>query len=313
MVQVWDNHAHLHKDHQVKPALEMNQKAQQLPPIVYIHHGNWHIAWCLPNRGVTFATRRTNPAEYCVVRDFTNATPLSHVRASINGGFFSPSHHYKQDSEHSTKTCPHNKMIGEVGTGTKGKWERGETLKRREERWCFGMDEKGNIKALPMLYDEKTGYAQVNPEIENNFPYGLSAIGLLVQEGKAQPRPPKWGGYKKDFSALRTILAWTEKKHVFFISGGPAYWNEAANFILSLRDVIAEFLKKKGIKVNLDQFLGTNFNAVMLDGGGSVKFDYFLNPQKPSTYSGFQRRPDNAPNSQRYLTTYITAEAKFKE
>jgi len=85
---IQDNHLHLHKDHQVKPALEMNQTAQQLPPIVYIHRGNWHIAWCLPDRGVIFRTVRANPAEHCVVRDFTNATPQSSVRAAINGGFF---------------------------------------------------------------------------------------------------------------------------------------------------------------------------------------------------------------------------------
>ena len=27
VLRVWDNHAHLHKDHQVKPALEMNAVA----------------------------------------------------------------------------------------------------------------------------------------------------------------------------------------------------------------------------------------------------------------------------------------------
>jgi len=27
VIRAWDNHAHLHKDHQVKPALEMNAVA----------------------------------------------------------------------------------------------------------------------------------------------------------------------------------------------------------------------------------------------------------------------------------------------
>ncbi len=32
VIRVWDNHAHLHKDHKVKPALEVN--ANLLKPVV---------------------------------------------------------------------------------------------------------------------------------------------------------------------------------------------------------------------------------------------------------------------------------------
>jgi len=157
-----DSHADKYKDHQVKPALEMNQTAQQLPPIVYIHHNNWHIAWCLPGRGVIFRTVRADPAEYCVVRDFTSATGQSQVRAAINGGFFNIIRERginapKQDP---FTTDPKRKvrMVAEVGIGTKGKWE----YSRKEEalpavgkgakpgRWCFGMSVKGQISISPM-------------------------------------------------------------------------------------------------------------------------------------------------------------------
>jgi hypothetical protein len=35
VLRVWDNHAHFHKDHQVKPALEMNANSS-MPNIVSI-------------------------------------------------------------------------------------------------------------------------------------------------------------------------------------------------------------------------------------------------------------------------------------
>lgn len=165
-----------------------------------------------------------------------------------------------------------------------------------------------------MEFIKKEQVWRVNSQIERNFPFGLSGVGLLVHNNQVKERPKYWGGYENDSPALRTILAWTDKGYIFFISGGPAYWKEAGNFVLSLRNVVSNFLKDKQIRINLNQFLGTFINAIMLDGGLSAKFGYHLNPKKSTTYSGFSRQhDDSAPSSKRYLTTYITAEAKFKE
>jgi hypothetical protein len=224
VIQVWDNQAHLHKDHQVKLALEMNQRAQQLPPIVYIHHENWHVAWCLPGRGVQFATVRADPAEYCVVRDFTDATPLSQVRAAINGGFFDPIY---ERGRNDPKTNNRVQMIAEVGTGRVGRWNYGIGVKYnpKHRRYCFGLDASGNVIKFSLMESREEIHPKrgrivvwrIARSIENSFPFGLSNVRLLVQNGRKVGYSPHWPKPNKDRG--RIALAWMRDiaggQHVF--------------------------------------------------------------------------------------------------
>lgn len=212
-------------------------------------------------------------------------------------------------------------MIAEVGTGTKGKWEYSRTeealpavgKRARPERWCFGMSDKGQISISPMERRREKGIEvfRVHSSIEKQFPYGLSNVGLLVRNGKRVDPPPAWPRVN-DETAPRTALAWTTGQetggHIFFVTTSGATWNQVADFI---RITLPNILRKHPYNTRIDR---STINAVMLDGGGSTKFGYRLNPRKPSTYPGFPRNHSSeAPDSRRYLTTYITAEATFKE
>lgn len=135
------------------------------------------------------------------------------------------------------------RMIAEVGTGTKGKWEysrKEEALQapRREvkpDRWCFGMSATGQISvSLMERRIEKGGWVfRVHRQnIENRFPYGLSNVGLLLQNGQRRNPPRRWP--EPDRGRGRTALAWSGG-HVFFITIRDvpgATWNETADFIL---------------------------------------------------------------------------------
>lgn len=267
------------------------------------------MAWCLPGRSVNLRTVRANPAEHCVVRDFTDATPQSHVRAAINGGFFGPA---VERGPSDPKTNNTVEMVAEVGTGTAGNWQYGRALPAtRPGRWCFGMDDKGKISASRMELRKEKGklvFRVHHNNIEKRFPYGLSNVGLLIKNGQMR-RPPRAWPYA-NVPRGRTALAWVGR-HIFFVTIPDSVgktWNQTADFI---RNTLPDILRQHPYNTRID---ANSINAVMLDGGGSTKFGYRLNPRNPSTYQGFPRHQDNtAPNSQRYLKTYITAGAAFKE
>jgi len=246
---------------------------------------------------------------------------IADIRITIH---YTPNPDPTKPYEHNTKTCSHQLMIAEVGIGTKGNWQYGVALpatgrEPRPDRWCFGLDSNGRIGISMMearkeldKYRRLILVFRVHKEnIEKQFPYGLSNVGLLVMNGKKIDPPPAWPRVG-DETAPRTALAWTTGQeaggHIFFVTTSGATWDQVADFI---RKTLPDILKGQPYNTHIDP---STINAVMLDGGGSTKFGYRLNPRKASTYQGFPREQDKkAPNSQRYLTTYITAEATFKE
>lgn len=122
------------------------------------------------------------------------------------------------DDEHNNVTCSHQRMIAEVGTGAA--WEYGDPIRTR--RWCFGIDGAGRIAVSLMeerteldKYGRPTQVFRVHQNIEQRFPYGLSNVGLLVQNGRKVDPPRDWPHFAG--TRARTALAWSGG-HIFFVT-----------------------------------------------------------------------------------------------
>jgi hypothetical protein len=217
-------------------------------------------------------------------------------------------------------------MIAEVGTGRVGRWNYGIGVQYnpKHRRYCFGLDASGNVINFSLMERREEIHPRlgrilvwrVARSIENGFPFGLSNVGLLVRNGRKVGYSPHWRDPNENRG--RTALAWMRDRaggqHVFFVtipdipnSDEDATWDETADFIINRLPQI--LYQNYRFMINR-----STIHAVMLDGGGSTKFGYRLNPRNSSTYQGFHRQHDaNAPDSRRYLTTYITAQATFQE
>ena len=265
VLHFYDDYADTYKNHQVKAALEVNQRVVPLPPIVYIS-GNyqgvtWHGAWChVPSR-VHKTTRYLANRWQTVIDWVENNTPEGSgiVRAGVNGGFYSG-----------------NAIIGHVGTG--GSWPGNNMLIRR---WNFGMTETGTgrfIDRMVLLSGTRATYTLHRGV--RNYPYGFSGIGVLiwggqpmnvgddgvrrgvdddgdgrVDEDEREPRPPAPPGRDQDQvdddgdgqfnedpswpywwrDRPRTAIAWDDRGHFYLIvfegdDNRGVTWQETVDF-----------------------------------------------------------------------------------
>jgi len=258
VLHFYDDYADTYKNHQVKAALEVNQKYLELP-IVYITGvfagSEWYGAWCRMPSQVHKLTHRFNPAQSRGAVNFvTNNTGKGQIRAAVNGGFFTPVTQDPQDRVY---------MLGEVGTGKAGNWEEEEDAPYPLKRWCFGMHETGkNFGIAPMEPRPDGVHYRVARSIENAYPFGLSGIGNLSVPDTT------WPVYNE--RVHRAAVAWDQQRGYFFLIIARAWtWEDTKKFFFSndsgsLRDYMR---KEKRTEINIA-------NAVMLDGGGSTQFNY---------------------------------------
>jgi len=303
-----DNHPDKYKDHKVKPALEINQRAILLPPIVYISGTyfpptdglrgfRWHGAWCrIPNS--VFKTTQyfsSHPQWQTVINwIIQRAFPGSGtVQVGVNGGFFSGDF-----------------IVGHVGTGQG--WEGYDMLVRR---WNFGMRLMGSdrfIERMVLVSGTRSTYT-IDRRVRN-YPYGLSGIGVLIWDGTAmgldddedgkvdedrldsggdseQIDNDRDGQVNEDHTwpnALdrdaRTFIAWDNRGHfyLFVFEGGENWgvsWGEVVTFLHQelprwMREDLPRFVENEpayeGARVSPQDIVIRD--AIMLDGGGSTQF-----------------------------------------
>ncbi|MEM2368146.1 MAG: phosphodiester glycosidase family protein [Candidatus Bathyarchaeia archaeon] len=252
VLHFYDDYADSYKNHQVKAALEVNQRYLQLP-IVYIHGefagSEWYGAWCRMPSQVHKLTHRFNPAQSRGAVNFaTNNTGKGQIRAAVNGGFFT------LDKEGNVR------MLGEVGTGIVGNWEEDAPYPLR--RWCFGMHEKGSNFGIALMEPRPDGvHYRVAQSIENTYPFGLSGIGNLRQRDSTWP--------SLDGDVHRTAVAWTRRGYFFLIIARAWTWDDTYRFFFSNdRGSLIDYMQRQ-FNENI-----SIANAVMLDGGRSTQFNY---------------------------------------
>ena len=300
VLHFYDDYGDSYKDHEPKPALEVNQRAVPLPPIVYIS-GNyrgvtWHGAWCHMPSHVHKATRYLSQSQ-TVIQWAINNTPRGSgiVRASVNGGFFH---------------VGTRNIVGHVGTGNG--WPGNNMLIRR---WNFGMGDTGTsrfIERMVLQSGTRSTYT-LHPNVRN-FPYGFSGIGVLIWGGRARNldddddgdidedgqesggdssqvdndndgrfnEDPHWPDSGSD--RARTAIAWDNRGHFYLIvfegdGNRGVTWQETVNFFQNelprwMRDVLPSFVRNEpayeGASVSPQVI--TIQDAIMLDGGGSTQF-----------------------------------------
>jgi len=318
VLHFYDDYADSYKNHQIKVALEVNA-IERWYPITY-HSGKykdsvWYVAWCrapqMVSKKTFFKESGTN-----VIDEVKGETPKGSgkVAAGVNGGFFYSGH-----------------LIGEVGTDSGWKGNPMDFC-----RWAFGMNEKGWGHNVVRMVSSSDGKYVAPKELKEKYIYGLSGIGALIHEGKAlfvdknndgkvdddayfmdddldgkvdeDPKNDKDddGDGKKDedpqwpdvlAKRQRTALAWGSK-YFFLISAENWTWDETVTFCQDeLPKLVKELYPKIDIKI---------INAVMLDGGDSVKFLW--------RYASKKGEEENQPgengyqaNSDRLVLTYILA------
>ncbi|MCR6624621.1 MAG: phosphodiester glycosidase family protein, partial [archaeon YNP-LCB-024-027] len=297
VIQAYDNHAHLHKDHQVKPALEMNSIFVDLP-IVYLKSkdGNWHVSWIRKPNSVNKFTKFLSQPESKAAVNWVDKVEKGQIRTAINGNFF------EKNS---------GRMIGECGDGKAGIWKR--DIRTNIQRWCFGMKKSETKYEISRMIKRKIRnqiYYEVDPRIEKNYEYGLSNVGILILKGQSK-KPEDSGSWPAhNASVSRTVIGFsTEPCHIFFIVAREATWDDVVKFLKGLE----EKEKKEG-KEDLNDLVksssyGKNLNiqiidALMLDGGGSTQFAYIYKNMKDE----IRIKDDNAPKSDgRKIPNYVGA------
>jgi len=263
-----DNHADKYKDHQVKPALEMNQIAAWLP-IIYIHgtykNTSWYGAWC---RNLNFVNKETLyfPAGTNIPDLVRNTTPqgIGIVRAGINGGLFD------------LNTLA---LVGHVGTG--GNWT-GNDIQRH--LWGFGMNLQGaNFLIERMLQVTGTNSYTIPPGVRN-FPYGLTGIGCLIRNGLPEPLVNQDNWPAATVRNSRTLVAWDSRNFFLIVCERrdlnleePGFemgwtWQDTVNFLISTSNGLPVYMSNNWhINVSIQ-------GAMMLDGVGSTQFLYRCAP-----------------------------------
>lgn len=282
LISAQDNDADNDKAGRQRWALQHNTKYKNIPPIIYINSDMWHVAWCVAGRNVNRATLDIPISERAAhyVPNLVNNVNTADVRAGVNGAVYNQK----------VKGPPI--VIGGVGTGTPGVWHIGGYSDRK--LFCFGMTGSGNgfgqalMKSVLVAVRVKGQSRLVNkytvaPNIENQYPYGLGTVGLIIDNGI--PRSHSYLG-QWDTTGLgyppggpprlvpRTAVGWTANGDFFLIScngpntttpGAGATWEDVQSFLITTLPQLIQQQYKKTITIS---------NAVMMDGGGSVQFAY---------------------------------------
>ncbi|MFA0743187.1 MAG: hypothetical protein DFNUSKGM_003321, partial [Candidatus Fervidibacter sacchari] len=240
VLQVWDNHAHLHKDHQVRPALELNQIVDTFP-IKWIHGIYADTEWrgirvnipllkqlVYPNKGIKTLefTPHSNTGDHdkdlpsvqhyvwsqIIASARTGTLKMHTCRAAVNGTFFD---HDQYPYE----------LRGRVGIGS-WPWSGKEIPK---QRWAFGISSSLSFEKERMQRTGSNNY-DVPSSWEGRYLFGLSGIGCLVDNGNKilDPNIACEGFTKMDGKYARTLIAWTkDQKHFFMIWSKGDYFNFA--------------------------------------------------------------------------------------
>jgi hypothetical protein len=276
VIQAYDNHAHLHKDHQVKPALERNQQYTRPLPIVWISgryaNTTWYGIWCRDPQFVRRLTLWRRRGE--LVTDRMNVTNLGEVKGICNGGFFS-----QRDLT----------LIGHVGIGNT--WVGNDIVRRdRLDRYAFGMMGAGrdfDFNILPMDVSQREDGNYVHsllPRIRQNYPYGLSGIGLLVDNGQGQPQPES-NIRNSPFQGRdsRTAIAWTTDRMHFFIIVARNYDGSSLREGWTWRDTVNFFTTElpNWMINDLPNWMQTFRNQLIRDGVVTQNEASILLPDRP--------------------------------
>jgi len=194
-------------------------------------------------------------------------------RAAVNGTFFNHSQY------------PYE-LQGRVGIGS-WPWSGKEIPK---QRWAFGINlsEKKPFEKKQMQPTGSDNY-DVPSSWKGRYPFGLSGIGCLVNDGEgiSDPKIACEGFTKMDGRYARTLIAWTKDQNHFFmiwakgdcirflgrpIDPGFSWtkgwtWIEARDFLL---DHLPRYLSKN---LNLkNQF--NIYQGLLLDGGSHSDIIY---------------------------------------
>ncbi|MFA0743060.1 MAG: hypothetical protein DFNUSKGM_003193 [Candidatus Fervidibacter sacchari] len=272
VLHFYDNYADSYKNHQVKPALEVNQMVTWLP-IIYIHgtyeNTPWHGAWCnnlaIINKETFYIANGIRVVPHDTDPGFVRgATPdrSGFIRAGVNGGLFDLYTHA---------------LVGHVGIGSS--WT-GNDIRRH--RWGYGMRLQGADFLIERMVPTGTGYYTIPPGVRN-YPYGLTGIGCLIRAGTPEvlDNQDNWpGGTLRD---ARTLIAWDQRNFFLIVceredTDGNLQngyergwtWQHTINF---LTQELPTYMRNNWrINVRIQ-------GAMMLDGGGSTQFLYRCAPR----------------------------------
>ena len=274
-----DNDADNDFAHRKRWALQHNQRwtKVKLPPIVYIKSDIWHVAWCRGGEPVGLSTNeiaQTARQPHFITRNFQQGATLPNtVTAASNGSLY---------SQRSAELPP----IGGIGTGTVGHWDHTYNYAGRQ-LFSFGMTEQGGgfgsapMKIVYLIKDrQRIKQYTVATSIQQSYPYGFGAVGLLINNGVPVSYSDfggQWDTKQLSPTALepRTALGWTKTGDFFIVTCNginniPAgfsgkTWDDVKNFFVTGLPQIIQQKYHQTVSIS---------GAVMLDGGGSTMFAY---------------------------------------
>ncbi|MEJ7612850.1 MAG: hypothetical protein SQA66_04345 [Candidatus Fervidibacter sacchari] len=223
VLHFYDDYADSYKNHQVKAALEVNQQVNRPLPIVWISgsyaNTTWYGIWC---RDPSTVRRLTHyePRGTLVINWVHNNISSAEVKGACNGGFFTGL-----------------TLVGhvEIGTGWVGN---DISTSSQLDRYAFGMRDRGrsfSFNILPMdISQQGNNYVYSLPSNIRQYPYGLSGIGLLVDNGQGRGRPNEGDNSPFLGRTSRTAIAWSNDRMHFFLivatSNQRWTWDNTINF-----------------------------------------------------------------------------------
>lgn len=233
-------------------------------PIRYIRVSfqgkDYHVAWCLPDKGVT------RKVVLCPVKmpveEWLEQTPRGCVRAAVNGPLFN-----------SDASVPFN----EVGLG-RNEWVADTRWSPCPvKRYCFAMGpsvsaqdeaEVAEMATKPLPPGASQDFYNVPESIRKRHRYGFCNIGLLAtsKKGSARACPAeqsKWERMFPETNLARIALVWTEDGDFILVGAEKATWEDAARFVV-------EELPKLCPSGGACSIAG----AAMLDGGSTAQFGW---------------------------------------